>query len=72
LPFSKFIQDNFYLVLHRCSGGDVLDRVASLQQYSEKDARELSRGLLSAVEFMHDRGIAHRNLKVRRIFSWHK
>lgn len=50
----------------------MLDRVASLQQYSEKDARELSRGLLSAVEFMHDRGIAHRNLKVRRIFSWHK
>jgi serine/threonine protein kinase len=46
---------NFYLVLHRCSGGDVLDRVASLNQYSEKDARELSRGLLSAVEFMHDR-----------------
>ena len=46
---------NFYLVLHRCSGGDVLDRVASLQQYSEKDARELSRGLLSAVEFMHER-----------------
>jgi serine/threonine protein kinase len=56
---------NFYLVLHRCSGGDVLDRVASLNQYSEKDARELSRGLLSAVEFMHNRGIAHRNLKVR-------
>ncbi|KAL7505702.1 hypothetical protein ACHAXN_006127 [Cyclotella atomus] len=54
---------NFYLVLHRCSGGDVLDRVASLNQYSEKDARELSRGLLSAVEFMHNRGIAHRNLK---------
>ena len=48
---------NFYLVLHRCSGGDVLDRVASLQQYSEKDARELSRGLLSAVEFMHNRWV---------------
>eukprot|EP00804_Cyclotella_cryptica_P020574 CCRYP_003415-RA/>CCRYP_003415-RA protein AED:0.07 eAED:0.07 QI:146/0.85/0.75/1/1/0.87/8/1457/521 len=45
----------FYLVMHRCSGGDVLDRVSSLNYYSEKDARELSQGLLSAVEFMHQR-----------------
>ena len=47
--------ETFYLVLHKCSGGDVLDRVADLHQYSEKDARELSRGLLSAVNFMHNR-----------------
>ena len=47
--------ETFYLVLHKCSGGDVLDRVADLHQYSEKDARELSRGLLSAVNFMHKR-----------------
>lgn len=46
---------HFYLVTQKCSGGDVLDRVSSLNHYSEKDARELSRGLLSAVEFMHQR-----------------
>ncbi|KAL7478329.1 hypothetical protein ACHAW6_004101 [Cyclotella cf. meneghiniana] len=52
-----FFEDpmHFYLVTQKCSGGDVLDRVSSLNHYSEKDARELSRGLLSAVEFMHQR-----------------
>lgn len=50
--------------MKKCNGGDVLDRIANIKRYSEKDARELSKGLLQAVEFMHGRGIAHRDLKV--------
>lgn len=67
IPLLDFIEtpECFYLVMEKCNGGDVLDKVASIAQYSEKDACQLSKGLLDAVQYMHDRGIAHRDLKVR-------
>lgn len=69
VPLLDFFEDpdRFYLVMKKCSGGDVLDRVASLKQYSEKDARELAKGLMEAVEFIHGRGIAHRDLKPQNL-----
>ena len=66
VPLLDFFEtpECFYLVMEKCNGGDVLDRVVEIEQYSEKDACQLSRGLLQAVQFMHARGIAHRDLKV--------
>lgn len=48
VPLLDFFEapDAFYMVMKKCNGGDVLDRVASLEQYSEKDACQLSIGLL--------------------------
>lgn len=48
VPLRDFFEepDCFYLVLQKCDGGDVLDRVASIDQYSEKDAMHFSQGLL--------------------------
>lgn len=67
VPLLDFFEtpERFYLVMKKCNGGDVLDRVASIEQYTEKDACQFSKGLLEAVQFMHERGIAHRDLKVR-------
>lgn len=67
IPLLDFIEtpECFYLVMEKCRGGDVLDKVATNAQYSEKDACQFSQGLLDAVQYMHDRGIAHRDLKVR-------
>ncbi len=69
IPLLDFIEtpERFYLVMEKCNGGDVLDKVSSIAQYSEKDACQLSKGLLDAVQYMHNRGIAHRDLKVRLI-----
>ena len=69
IPLLDFIEtpERFYLVMEKCNGGDVLDKVANIAQYSEKDACQLSKGLLEAVQYMHDLGIAHRDLKVRLI-----
>ena len=69
VPLRDFFEepDAFYLVMHKCRGGDVLDRVASIEQYSEKDARQFSRGLLDGVAFMAERGIAHRDLKPQNL-----
>lgn len=69
VPLRDFFEepDCFYLVLQKCDGGDVLDRVASIDQYSEKDAMHFSQGLLRAVQYMHERGVAHRDLKPQNL-----
>jgi len=69
VPLLDFLEtpDHFFLVMQKCDGGDVLDKVASIDQYSEKDACQFSLGLLQAVQFMHKRGIAHRDLKPQNL-----
>jgi serine/threonine protein kinase len=59
--------DSFYLVMERMEGGDVFDRIMDMKQYTEKDARDLSRALIEAVACMHQSGIAHRDLKPQNL-----
>ena len=56
----------FYIVMQKCSD-DVLDRVASMKRYTEKEARELSAGLLKGVKYLHERKIAHRDIKPQNL-----
>jgi serine/threonine protein kinase len=64
-----FEEDDFYyIVMELMAGGDVFDRILDLQNYTEKDARDLARTLLSAVDYMHDSGVAHRDIKPQNIF----
>ena len=49
------------------NGGDVFDRILSLQRYTEKDARDLVRFLLETVNVIHSKGIAHRDLKPQNL-----
>ena len=48
-------------------GGDVFDRIVAMNHYTELDARDLARELLSAVAYMHERGVAHRDLKPQNL-----
>jgi serine/threonine protein kinase len=52
-----------YLVLELCDGGDLYTR----SPYTEKDAAKIVQKLLSAVRYMHDRGVVHRDLKYENI-----
>lgn len=46
------------------AGGELFDRIVSKVVYNEKEARDLVSTLLLAVEYCHNRGIVHRDLKV--------
>ena len=48
----------------RVTGGELFDRIVEKGSYTEKDASDLIRQVLEAVNFMHDKGVVHRDLKV--------
>ena len=53
----------YQLVLEDLSGGDLFDRIEQTGPYKEEDAAPLIRQIATAVAFLHERGIAHRDLK---------
>ena len=64
-----FEEDDFYyIVMELMEGGDVFDRILDLQNYTEKDARDLAKTLLLAVDYMHQNGVAHRDIKPQNLF----
>lgn len=52
-----------YLVLEYCEGGELLQRFAKEQGFSELRAAQIMRKLLSAVCYCHSNRICHRDLK---------
>lgn len=59
---------DFVLVTEFCPGGDLLDVVNNGGKFSESDARAYMRQLLSAMQYLLARGIAHRDVKLDNIF----
>jgi Protein kinase domain len=55
--------EKLYVVQVRAMGGDVFGRLASLNSYNEKNARDLAFHLIVAMKALHERRIAHRDLK---------
>lgn len=43
----------------------MFDRIVEKGSYTEKDASGLIRQVLEAVDYMHEQGVVHRDLKVR-------
>lgn len=48
----------------RVTGGELFDRIMEKGSYTEKDASHLIKQVLEAVDYMHEQGIVHRDLKV--------
>mmetsp|Transcript_15054 Transcript_15054/g.46759 ORF Transcript_15054/g.46759 Transcript_15054/m.46759 type:complete len:487 (+) Transcript_15054:58-1518(+) len=59
--------DSFAIVMQLVEGGDLFDRIVKRGRYPESDARDTMRNLLSALAYLHARGIAHRDVKPENI-----
>ena len=55
------------LLFYRVTGGELFDRIVEKGSYTEKDASRLIKQVLEAVDYMHERGVVHRDLKVRHL-----
>lgn len=52
-----------YLILEYLKGGELFDRIRNKSKFTEGEASGIMRKLVSAVGFMHSRGVVHRDLK---------
>eukprot|EP00826_Nyctotherus_ovalis_P058284 TRINITY_DN7999_c0_g1_i10.p1 TRINITY_DN7999_c0_g1~~TRINITY_DN7999_c0_g1_i10.p1 ORF type:complete len:449 (-),score=72.14 TRINITY_DN7999_c0_g1_i10:75-1421(-) len=50
-----------------CTGGELLDRIIGKKFFSERDAAQMMRQLLSAVAYCHSKRVVHRDLKLENL-----
>lgn len=61
-------KDSFYIVSELCPNGEAFDFVQDAGGLKDEYARTMFAQLCSAVKFVHDKGIAHRDLKLENCF----
>jgi len=66
--YEVYISDtNISLVTEFCQGGDLFERVYQESPMPEVDAAQIFKQIMTAVSFLHSKGISHRDLKPENI-----
>lgn len=59
--------DMLYIVLELVEGGELFDKIISIDKYTEETAKILFYQMAVAIKYLHDQGITHRDLKPENI-----
>ena len=57
----------FYMALELCSGGELFDFIAQTGKFSEPLARYYFKQMIDGLEYMHNQGISHRDMKPENV-----
>ncbi|KAH0791369.1 CAMK family protein kinase [Histomonas meleagridis] len=60
-------ENNFYLVMDYCQGGELFDYIVDHDKLSEPVAALIFQQIVSAIAYCHSAGVAHRDLKPENI-----
>nr|CAH8867310.1 unnamed protein product [Trichobilharzia regenti] len=60
-------ESNIFMVTEYASKGEVFDHISLSHAFTEKEARELFWQIVCAIEFCHNSGIVHRDLKAENL-----
>ena len=55
-----------YLVTEYAAGGEIFDHLVRNRRMSEPEARRIFRQIVYAVRYLHQHGVVHRDLKVKK------
>ena len=65
-----------YLIMELCTGGELFDRITENTengiQFTEKEAADLFKRMMSAINYCHKNGIVHRDLKPENLLYLNK
>jgi len=58
----EFYEDSkhFYIVSELCSGGELFEKISEKGQFTEKEAAQLMKQIISAIVYSHSNHIVHR------------
>lgn len=59
-----------YIILELMEGGELFERIRKYNGLSEKNAKFIFYQVVLAVNYLHQNGITHRDLKVILSFNW--
>ena len=59
--------NSYYLVIEKMDGGDLLERLEIVTVFKEDRVYQILKDVVGAIEFMHSRNIAHRDLKLENL-----
>uniref|UniRef100_A0A7S1F2X5 Protein kinase domain-containing protein n=1 Tax=Noctiluca scintillans TaxID=2966 RepID=A0A7S1F2X5_NOCSC len=60
-------QEKYYIIMERCSGGELFDFLQKETDVPERECKRIMREILQAVDYMHSRGLIHRDIKPENI-----
>ncbi|KAF5402916.1 hypothetical protein PHET_03726 [Paragonimus heterotremus] len=60
-------ESNIFMVTEYASRGEVFDHISKSRAFSEKEARELFWQIVCAIDFCHNSGVVHRDLKAENL-----